>query len=81
MSKYLIRYRDEVTVHPHAPLEFRCEAEMYDDAVEQFYEVHPISHNILDVFREENERRNVAGHIVEPPNRDEWVNWGRKCDG
>jgi hypothetical protein len=24
------------------------------------------------------ERQNVAGQIVEPPNRDEWVNWGRK---
>jgi hypothetical protein len=21
---------------------------------------------------------NAAGRIVEPPNRDEWVNWGRK---
>lgn len=32
-------------------------------------------------FENENERvkrRNVAGHIVEPPNRDEWVNWKEK---
>ncbi len=27
---------------------------------------------------EQEERQNVAGQIVEPPNRDEWVNWGRK---
>lgn len=27
---------------------------------------------------DEEERQNVAGQIVEPPNRDEWVNWGRK---
>lgn len=23
------------------------------------------------------QKKNVAGHIVEPPNRDEWVNWGK----
>jgi hypothetical protein len=40
-------------MHPNPPLEFRCEAEMYDDAVEQFYEVHPTHHNILDVSKEE----------------------------
>jgi hypothetical protein len=32
----------------------------------------------LGVLDEGFKRRNVAGHIVEPPNRDEWVNWGRK---
>ena len=54
MNNYLIRYRDDVTVYPEPPLEFRCEAEVLDDAVEQFYEVYPISHNILDVVREDN---------------------------
>ena len=29
---------------------------------------------------EQDKRQNVAGHIVEPPNRDEWVNWGRKSE-
>ena len=30
---------------------------------------------------EQDKRQNVAGHIVEPPNRDEWVNWGKNATG
>lgn len=73
MSSYLIRYRDDVTVHPNPPLEFRCKAETYEDAVEKFYEEHPVSYNILDVMRESEP---MGGFLTE----QELLKWvGERC--
>jgi hypothetical protein len=37
-----------------------------------------VKHVVCEEVYAEFKKRNVAGQIVEPPNRDEWVNWGRK---
>ena len=44
------------------------------DEQKRALEVHEAIHVALGALP----RRNAAGQIIEPPNRDEWVNWGRK---
>jgi len=46
----------------------------WDDLIDSSGEEVIVKH----VVCEEVYAENAAGQIVEPPNRDEWVNWGRK---